>query len=129
MGGGQGMPFAEEAICKWDLTVRASHIRALTVVLCTSPHVTCKPKSIANTTHFHDVQQFKMTYSQSLLALPADLEVIFSTHKSDPVALIGAFMPALCDHLNADRIFVQPRNPDTRICKVMRWRRNEGIPW
>jgi hypothetical protein len=38
-------------------------------------------------------------------------------------------MPVFCDHINADRIFVQARNPDTRICKVIRWRRNHSIPW
>ncbi|KZP18674.1 hypothetical protein FIBSPDRAFT_1045981 [Athelia psychrophila] len=38
-------------------------------------------------------------------------------------------MPAICDHIQADRIFVQPRNPFTRVCKIMRWRRTESIPW
>jgi hypothetical protein len=75
------------------------------------------------------VKQLKMTYSNNLPALPADLEVIFSTHNSDPVTLIEAFMPALCEHVKADRIFIQPRNPDSRVCRVMRWRRNESIPW
>jgi len=69
-----------------------------------------------------------MTSSGGFPSLPTDLEIIFSTH-NDPVTLIEAFMPALCEHIKADRIFIQPRNPDTRICKVIRWRRNENIPW
>ncbi|KAG0645827.1 hypothetical protein D0Z07_7713 [Hyphodiscus hymeniophilus] len=64
-----------------------------------------------------------------LPALPADLESIFSSHANNPLALIEAFMPVFCDHVDADRIFVQARNPDKRVCKVMRWRRHDGIPW
>jgi len=43
--------------------------------------------------------------------------------------LLKEFMPVFCDHIKADRIFLQPRDPHTRVCKVMRWRRNEDIPW
>jgi hypothetical protein len=61
--------------------------------------------------------------------LPLDLEAVFANNKHDPEALITAFMPVFCDHMKADRIFVQPRNPQTRVCKVLRWRRDESIPW
>ena len=70
-----------------------------------------------------------MTTTETPPALPTDLEAIFTTHANDPIALIQAFMPIFCNHIAADRIFVQCRNPDTRICKVMRWRRNDNIPW
>jgi hypothetical protein len=62
-------------------------------------------------------------------ALPPDLEALFTIHKHDPEALITAFMPLFCDHVKVDRIFMQPRNPHTRVCKVLRWRRDESIPW
>jgi hypothetical protein len=63
--------------------------------------------------------------------LPPDLEEIFSSHSetNDHEALLQAFMPLFCDHLKADRIFLQPRNPLTRVCKILRWRRSEGVPW
>ncbi|CZR56069.1 uncharacterized protein PAC_05957 [Phialocephala subalpina] len=61
-------------------------------------------------------------------SLPRDLEEVFSSHEGDREALLKAFMPVFCDHVRADRIFLQPRNPETRVCKVFRWRRNENIP-
>ena len=60
--------------------------------------------------------------------LPDDLEAVFSAHQNDPEALLIAFMPVFCDHVKADRMFIQPRNPDTCVCKVLRWRRSEDIP-
>lgn len=62
-------------------------------------------------------------------SLPQDLEDVFTGHALDHEALLKAFMPVFCDHLQADRIFLQPRNPKTRVCKILRWRRNEDIPW
>jgi len=38
-------------------------------------------------------------------------------------------MPVFCDHVKADRIFLQPRNPSTRVCKIKRWRRDKSVPW
>ena len=70
-----------------------------------------------------------MSTTEELPALPADLEAIFEEHADDLLGLINAFMPGFCDHVKADRIFVQVRNPDTRICRIMRWRRNDSIPW
>lgn len=61
--------------------------------------------------------------------LPADLEDILATNNGDLHALLEKFMPVFCNHVKVDRIFLQPRNPHTRVCKVMRWRRNENIPW
>lgn len=61
--------------------------------------------------------------------LPQDLETVFAGHVDDHEALLEAFMPVFCDHLKADRIFLQPRNPETRVCKVLRWRRSDSIPW
>jgi hypothetical protein len=61
--------------------------------------------------------------------LPPDLEAVFTAYKQDPEALITAFMAVFCNHLKADRIFMQPRNPQTRVCKVLRWRRDENVPW
>ncbi|KAF8855999.1 hypothetical protein BDZ45DRAFT_804500 [Acephala macrosclerotiorum] len=62
-------------------------------------------------------------------SLPSDLEAVFSSDTGDHEALLRAFMPVFCNHVRADRIFLQPRNPETRVCKVFRWRRNETIPW
>ncbi|KAE9366044.1 hypothetical protein N431DRAFT_430213 [Stipitochalara longipes BDJ] len=62
-------------------------------------------------------------------ALPPDLEAVFTNHKHDPEALIVAFMHPFCNHITANRIFMQPRNPETRVCKLLRWRRYESIPW
>lgn len=67
--------------------------------------------------------------TQELPTLPADLEEILATNNGNLHALLENFMPIFCEHVKADRIFLQPRNPHTRICKVMRWRRNESIPW
>jgi len=61
-------------------------------------------------------------------ALPADLEAIFTIHKDNLHTLLEEFMPVFCDHVKADRIFLQPRNPHTRVCKVMQWRRDPDIP-
>jgi hypothetical protein len=61
--------------------------------------------------------------------LPADLEAVFSQHEGNDEALLTAFMPIFCDHVKADRIFLQPRNPFTRVCKILQWRRNEEVPW
>ena len=61
--------------------------------------------------------------------LPADLETVFTTHSDSHESLLQAFMPVFCDHIKADRMFLQPRNPHTRVCKALRWRRNETIPW
>ncbi|KAK0113363.1 hypothetical protein ONS95_013617 [Cadophora gregata] len=71
-----------------------------------------------------------ITMSQPLAIpkLPEDLEDVFTAHENDPEALLTAFMPVFCDHVKADRMFIQPRNPDTRVCKVLRWRRSEDIP-
>ncbi|KAE8449458.1 hypothetical protein EG329_008066 [Mollisiaceae sp. DMI_Dod_QoI] len=70
-----------------------------------------------------------MGISEHDVSLPLDLETIFSSHADNHDALLNAFMPAFCDHVQADRIFLQPRNPKTRVCKILRWRRNENIPW
>lgn len=70
-----------------------------------------------------------MPQASSTPSLPNDLEVLFLWHESDPEDLLMAFMPVFCDHIQADRMFIQARNPDTRICKVLRWRRGENIPW
>ncbi|PVH84066.1 hypothetical protein DL98DRAFT_512823 [Cadophora sp. DSE1049] len=69
-----------------------------------------------------------MPQTETFPILPDDLEVVFSTNQNDPEALLIAFMPVFCDHVKADRMFIQPRNPDTRVCKVLRWRRSEEIP-
>jgi len=62
-------------------------------------------------------------------ALPTDLEAIFTLHANEPLTLMNAFMPVFCNHVGADRIFLQPRNPDTRVCKVIKWRSKDSIPW
>ncbi|KAH7379934.1 hypothetical protein BKA64DRAFT_713972 [Cadophora sp. MPI-SDFR-AT-0126] len=69
-----------------------------------------------------------MAWIETVPKLPDDLEAVFSTHQSDPEALLMAFMPVFCDHVKADRMFFQPRNPDTRVCKVLRWRRSKDVP-
>ncbi|KUJ23900.1 uncharacterized protein LY89DRAFT_679182 [Mollisia scopiformis] len=64
-----------------------------------------------------------------MASLPPDLEAVFNEHPQDQEALLKAFMPVFCDHVRADRIFLQPRNPSTRVCKILRWRRTDSIPW
>ena len=60
--------------------------------------------------------------------LPDELETLFSAHHN-PVELIEAFMPVFCNLIGADRIFVSPRNPVTRVCTTFKWMRSEEIPW
>lgn len=74
-------------------------------------------------------QHAEMALQADIPSLPSDLEAVFGSHGGDHEALLRAFMPVFCDHVQADRIFLQPRNPETRVCKVFRWRRNESIPW
>ncbi|KAH8598901.1 hypothetical protein B0O99DRAFT_683640 [Bisporella sp. PMI_857] len=61
--------------------------------------------------------------------LPIELERLFSTFQNEPARLIEAFMPVFCDLVEADRIFVSPRDPHTRVCTTFKWRRNESVPW
>jgi hypothetical protein len=61
--------------------------------------------------------------------LPANIQAVFSQNEGNDEALLIAFMPVFCDHVGADRIFLQPRNPFTRVCKILQWRRNDEIPW
>lgn len=73
---------------------------------------------------------FKPSLSMpSQSSLPADLEALFTIYSDNPPVLLQALMPVLCNHLRTDRIFIQPRNPLTRVCKVLRWRRSEDVPW
>ncbi|MBD1850453.1 GAF domain-containing protein [Leptolyngbya sp. FACHB-711] len=46
----------------------------------------------------------------------------------EPEAVFVALLPALCEVLNVDRCFLLLRNPDTRIHRVICWRRDPNLP-
>lgn len=59
--------------------------------------------------------------------LPAALEAVFAG-ANPPPAVLAAVLPAVCEVLEADRCFLQLRNPQTRFYKILCWRLRPEFP-
>jgi GAF domain-containing protein len=59
--------------------------------------------------------------------LSPELGTIFAT-QSDPEAVFVALLPQVCDILQADRCFLQVRQPNKRLSRIFCWRRCPQFP-
>lgn len=63
----------------------------------------------------------------TLKRFPARLDAVFTEHR-EPEAVFKALLPAVCEVLEADRCFLQVRQPVKRLYRIFCWRRRNEFP-